>query len=330
MSVDITGQIQRWSTLDVPENERRDYYAATLSDNLTPMEVVCDEPGPLNAGFISTHLGPITVFRMQGTKHRSLRKKRQLARSTARSINLVINLASEWRFIQRNRMLLRTGDAVLADSLLPFELDHDAYDIVNLQISEPWLRQWIPSPTLLVGRVIPRDVGWGRALSTFVSALSPEVVRGSALPGQVFIDQVGGLLAQVAHELNGRIARPSLAQRALRIKAQSLIVQRCIEQRLSAVEVACALDVPEQAMHAALGACGATFAQILMDARVEQARQLLMSPLLRRITVAEIGHRCGFSDPAYFARAIRKRTGYLPSELRPFSSASTAEHDHAV
>ncbi|QNK01325.1 helix-turn-helix transcriptional regulator [Dyella telluris] len=317
MSVDVSGQIQRWSTLDVPENERRDYYAATLSNNLTPMEVVCDEPGPLNAGFISTNLGPITMFRMQGTKHRSLRRKRQLAQSTARSIHLVINLASGWRFIQRNRMLLRTGDAVLADTLLPFELDHDAYDIVNLQISESWLRQWIPSPNLLVGRVIPRDLGWGRALSTFVSGLSPEMVCNSTLPGRLFVDQVGGLLAQVAHELNGRAARPSLAQRALRIKAQSMIFQRCTEHGLASDAVAGALDVSERAMHGALGACGTTFAQVLMDARVEQARQLLTSPLLRRISVAEIGHRCGFSDPAYFARAIRKRTGHLPSELRP-------------
>ncbi|WP_109125261.1 AraC family transcriptional regulator [Dyella sp. C11] len=316
MTNESPGLVHRWSTLDVPESQRYEYYVSALAGSLIPMEVICDTPGPLNAGAIFTELGPVTLFRMQGSKHRSLRRKRELGLSTGRSINLVINLASEWRFFQRNRMLLRTGDAVLTDSLLPFELDHDPYDIVNLQISESWLRQWIPNPNLLVGRVISRDVGWGRALSTFVSALSPEVVSNSSLPSRLFVDQVGALLAQVAHEMNGISERPTMVQRALKAKAQDIITQRCSEPNLTSAHISAALGVPEHIMHAALRACGVTFAQVLMDARVEQAKQMLLSPMARRFTAAEIGRRCGFADPAYFTRVIRKRTGHLPSQLR--------------
>jgi AraC-like DNA-binding protein len=316
MAVELHKRIQRWSTLVVPESQRRDFYAAALADNLVPMEVVCDVPGPLNAGATFTEIGPLTVFHMQGTKHRSLRRHREMSKSTARNINLVINLASEWRFFQRNHMLLRKGDAVLADSLLPFEIDHDPYDIINLQISETWLRQWIPDPGMLVGKVIPRDAGWGQALSAFISGLSPEAIFQSSMPGRLLVDQVGGLLAQVAFQMNGCTARPSLACRALRAKVQALVVQRCGEQRLTSAEVAMELGVPDHEIHAALRACGMTFVQLLTDTRVEQARQLLESPLLRRLNMAEIGWRCGFSDPAHFSRIIRQRTGKLPSDLR--------------
>lgn len=327
MVTDIPRPVFRWSTLDVPEAQRRDFYSAALADSLIPMEVVCDTPGPLNAGAIFTDLGPITLFRMQGTKHRSLRRKRELTQSAGRSINLVINLASGWRFYQRNRMLLRRGDAVLTDSLLPFELDHDAYDIVNLQISEAWLRQWMPSPNLLVGRVIKHDAGWGHALSSFVGALSPEVVANSSLPTQLFIDQVGGLLAQVAHEMNGYAIRPSLADRALLAKVQNLIVQRYAEPRLTALDIACSLNIPPREVHSALRACGMTFARILMDTRVEQARHLLVSPLTRRLTAGEIARRCGFLDPGHFSRAMLRGTGHLPSALRPRADeAQEREH----
>ena len=328
MVMDTPKAVFRWSTLEVPEAQRRDFYSAALADSLIPMEVVCDAPGPLNAGAIFTDLGPITLFRMQGTRHRSLHGKRELAKTTGRSINLIINLSSGWRFYQRNRLLLKKGDAVLADSLLPFELDHDDYDIVNLQISETWLRQWIPSASLLVGCVIAHDAGWGRALSSFVGPLSPEVVANSSLPVQLFVDQVGGLLAQVAHEMSGHVARPSLADRALMARVQDVIVQRSGEPRLTAPDVADSLNVAPQALHSALRTCDMTFARMLMDARIEQARHLLASPLARHLTAGEIGRRCGFLDPGHFSRAIFRRTGHLPSALRPYSDGESPGRAH--
>ena len=56
---------------------------------------------------------------------------------------------------------------------------------------------------------------------------------------------------------------------------------------------------------------GMTFRDYVISRRIEQARRLLLDPLQNVSMVAE---RCGFSSPAYFARAFRKAMGCAPTE----------------
>ena len=50
-----------------------------------------------------------------------------------------------------------------------------------------------------------------------------------------------------------------------------------------------------------------------MIRRVEKAKCLLLDPFEN---VSDIAGRCGFSDPAYFARVFRKIAGRSPREYR--------------
>ncbi|MBF2937786.1 helix-turn-helix domain-containing protein, partial [Pseudomonas aeruginosa] len=52
------------------------------------------------------------------------------------------------------------------------------------------------------------------------------------------------------------------------------------------------------------------------ERRLERARQLLASPQGRRLDVAEVAYRHGFSSQAHFARAFKARYGMTPSEAR--------------
>jgi AraC-like DNA-binding protein len=55
---------------------------------------------------------------------------------------------------------------------------------------------------------------------------------------------------------------------------------------------------------------------MLIQARVDLAVRMLQSPLLDRVTTAEIGRRAGFSDASHFVKALRKRTGQTPLQMR--------------
>lgn len=63
--------------------------------------------------------------------------------------------------------------------------------------------------------------------------------------------------------------------------------------RLSTSAVASSLDMSRRTLHRALAACGETFGAILIQARVDLAARMLQSPLLDRLTMAEIGRRAG-------------------------------------
>jgi AraC-like DNA-binding protein len=144
----------------------------------------------------------------------------------------------------------------------------------------------------------------------------PEFVVSAPLPPSILADQIGVLLALIANELSGATSHPAPVARSLRDRIHDCIVQRCPEIYLVAADVAASLNISLRTLHRALAACGETFGGKLLEARLELAVRMLESPLMDRLTTAEIARRAGFADASHFARMIRKRTGQTPVQLR--------------
>ena len=309
-------QIQYWTTRDVPETQQMDYYASVLGSAVDPMGITKRVRGSFEADIESTDLGPISVVHGQGAAHDCVRDGRDIARSTGRNFHLIINTGAAWRVDHRERLHLRQGDAVLLDSRYGYRLDFpEVFANVHLKLSEEWLTRWVPDTDVVVGRAIPFDGAWGRALTAFVSQLTPEFVVAAPLPHTVIADHVGALFALYANELSG-IRKPEPAGRALRDRIEEIITQRCTEFSLGAQDVADALGISTRTVHRGLASCQQTFGASLMAARVELATRMLESPLFRRLTTGEIGRRAGFSDPSHFARVYRRFCGRTPVQAR--------------
>jgi AraC-like DNA-binding protein len=161
--------------------------------------------------------------------------------------------------------------------------------------------------------------------------LSPEFVVHAPLPQAVLIDQIGALLALTASERSGSSAVSTPAERSVRDHVYDHIRQRCADTSLQAADVASSLNVSRRTLHRALAACGETFGPMLIQARVDLAVRMLQSPLLDRVTTAEIGRRAGFSDASHFVKVLRSRTGQTPLQMRRAShgkrSASATSAD---
>jgi AraC-like DNA-binding protein len=325
-------QIHYWSTRDVPEVQQMDYYASVLSSAVDPMGVTKRVRGSFEADIESTDLGAISLIHGRGAAHDCVRDKRDIARSTGRNFHLIINTGSTWRVDHRERVILRKGDGVLLDSRYGYRLDFlDPFENVHLKLSEEWLSRWIPNTDVVVGRRIPFDGAWGKALTAFVSQLTPDFVVAAPLPHTVIADHVGALVALFANELSG-IRKAGPAVRALCDRIQETITQRCTESSLGAQDVAEALGISTRTLHRGLAACQRSFGASLMAARVELATRMLESPLFRRLTTSEIGRRAGFSDPSHFARVYRRICGRTPATARwkGHTTTTVQAHDEAV
>ena len=160
------------------------------------------------------------------------------------------------------------------------------------------------------------DSQWGRVLASYFAQLSPEFVVHAPLPQAVLIDQLGALLALTASELSGSRAVSTPAERSVRDHVYDHIRQRCADTSLQAADIASSLNISRRTLHRALGACGDTFGAMLIQARVDLAVRMLQSPLFDRVTTAEIGRRAGFSDASHFVKALRRRTGQTPLQMR--------------
>lgn len=66
---------------------------------------------------------------------------------------------------------------------------------------------------------------------------------------------------------------------------------------------------------------GMTFTEFLTARRIALAKDLLRDA---RLSIKEVAHRAGFSDPAYFARRFHKVTGTTPSQWRRTGGESQA------
>ena len=312
----IHPKIHYWSTRDVPETQQMDYYVSVLSSAVDPMGVTKRVRGSFEADIESTGLGPISIVHGRGAAHDCVRDASDISRSTGRNFHLVINTGSAWRVDHRERISLRKGDGVLLDSRYGYKLDFiDPFENVHLKFSEEWLTRWVPNTDMIVGRPIPFDGSWGRALTAFVSQLTPDFVVAAPLPHAVIADHVGALFALYANELSGiRESKP--ADRALCDRIAEVIMQRCTEFSLGAQDVADALGISTRTLHRGLASCQQAFSASLMTARVELATRMLESPLFRRLTTSEIGRRAGFSDPSHFARVYRRICGQTPAQVR--------------
>ena len=311
--------ISSWSTTDVDPSQRLEYYSSALSSAVTPMKADTPriEPETFRVDMRSASLGPINVINQSGSAHRVNRGPSQISASGEHSYHLILNTGATWELTHRGRVLVNPGDIILTDSQYGSSIDlRSDFGAVHLRLSEDWMRRWVASPGVLVGRNIPNTSRWFQALSSFVAQLSAEFVVGCPLPHSIVVDQIGSLLALVAGELQGGIAKPTSPVVGMRDRIQERIIQRCPESTIDAAEIARSLNISTRTLHRHLAASGQTFGASLQKARVEIAARMLESALFRKLTTAEIGRRVGFTDASHFARVFKHATGGTPASLR--------------
>jgi len=274
-------------------------------------------------------LGLLAFVRQHGSPHRCYQEKRDAARATRRTYHLIVNLSSSWNIAHRGALHMEPGDVTLVDSALPWDIHSPSrYEYLNVTLTEAWVRQWLPAPGALTGRRIGGSSGWGRALAAFVSQMFPESIVDLPLPQSLVVDHIGALLAMSAGDLAGLPADTATpALKALDSRIEEGIEQRCTEPTLNAEQVATSVGVLVRTLHRCLAARHKSFGALLIAARAELGMQMLRSPMLRRLTIAEITRRAGFSDPSHFVRVVRSRTGRTPSQLRAGTGDAAADEE---
>jgi len=310
--------IVRLSTRDSAPAERLSYWSSVLSSTLTPSAVDRADPLEFESELTALALGHVTFSAAHGSAQRAMRARPELRHTGEHCFNLILVRGGSWQVaLGGTRGSFGPGDLIFYDTqdLLRCEL-LTAWSDINVQLSEQFVRRWVPNPAWLVGRPIARESQWGRVLSSYVAQLAPEFIAQAPLPQSLLTDQIGALLALTATEVSGARAAPTSGKRALRERICDCVRQRCAEPALQVSDIAATLDISRRTLHRALASCGETFGAVLIQARVELATRMLQSHNFDRVTTGEIGRRAGFSDASHFAKIMRRRTGRTPLQLR--------------
>lgn len=314
--------IVRLSTRDIAPADRLNYanWILSVTDPAAPIEVSAGDPSEYELEGTALELPAVTIVEMSGSPQRSVRRF-ETRRTVQRTFGLNFVFSGLWHVTHGTRFRLVPGDLHFTDSRYPFDYDFRTnWKDVYVRLSEQFVRRWVRNPIVLGVQPLG-DSHWGRLLASYLAQLTPEFVVRAPLPQAVLIDQLGALLALTASERSGSRAVSRPAERSVRDHVSDHIRQRCADTSLLAADIASSLNISTRTLHRALGACGDTFGAMLIQSRIDLAVRMLQSPLFDRVTTAEIGRRAGFSDASHFVKALRRRTGQTPLQMRRAATA---------
>ena len=212
--------------------------------------------------------------------------------------------------------VLHTGEAIVLDepSFRRF-VPGRSLGLAHWYLPTAWLLARIDSPRRLLGYPLRGPCQWCKALNAFLAPLTLELVDVGPVPPSMIAEQIGALLTLVAE---GEIRSPAPMRELgdLRERARMRIVEQCADIELTVTQLAESLGVSTRTLQRSLALKGEHFSDLLLEARVQLAARMLVSPNLARIAVAEIGRRAGFKDPSHFTKVFRRLRGMPPAEAR--------------
>lgn len=92
------------------------------------------------------------------------------------------------------------------------------------------------------------------------------------------------------------------------------VLDHCADPSLSVAKVAARFRVSVRYVHEVFSTQPASFAQTVLEQRLQRAAQLLS--MGAAISVGDAADRAGFGDASYFARAFRRRFGCTPRDWK--------------
>jgi len=304
----------------VAAQHRLAFYEAYNAQRLVGLRCsTLDERG-LRASQRHFDLGEARITDVSGSS-RSIERTRELVRTHPNdSVFACLLLQGEACFLQAGRVVpVSAGDAIVYSTDIPYLYAFGsemrqvivATDAARLtghawrdRLREPlWLDGRLGTNRLLAGALRSTAVGF---LDRPLAEQAPDIARRA----RALVDA----LVQPPHEALRVTAGGGLV---MVMHAEQYIGQHLDRPELDAQAVARAVGVSLRHLNRQFAIRGESVSDCLWRLRLERARAMLADPRLRRVTVAEIAHRHGFSSAAHFSRAYRGRFGARPTDHRP-------------
>lgn len=312
-----------WSTNVLPEPEQFPFWRDVVWEAFCPVSLTRRDEGPFSSSVSSRRIGPIGVAQIRSQAQSVVRTSAQVERDPGDVFFVNVPLTPGTGATQHCRTArLGSGDFVVVDSTRPFVLDFEQpFDQVSLILPHELLAPLLAAPQDATAVRVPGDRG--------VGAIAVGAMRSLAAAGGPFDSHAARALgdqlaALVALALGGVRAPIRSASRALLLQAAlDEIACSLGDPGLAPAIVAQSIGVSTRYLHRLFSDRGTSFCRWVLARRLERCHRDLSDPARSHWTIAQIACEWGFTDPAYFARAFKRRYGINPRRLRPPPSAAT-------
>lgn len=304
--------IKEWNTDDVDQKYRFDYWVGAICENFIEETLTTDTHESFSAKLLSMDFSVLSLSHGTGSSYKIVRNNKDISKSSIACYYLICSPDSHCFLNHNNQQVhLFPGDLAILDTRIPFFTDFPTnYNLLTVTIPINWFETWLPNITKYIGLRIDGSSSWGKILSNFIFQLdcSPIVLQES-----LYCDQIGGLISLALNQTKSLVPRSHINLVAM---IDTCIQNRFTEFGLTAQDIAVTLNISTRTLHRALTNNGRTFAFTLTQLRLQAAQRMLISPLYKNLTIAEICYRTGWQNTSHFARVYRNWTNMSPSSSR--------------
>ncbi|AGB45595.1 transcriptional regulator containing an amidase domain and an AraC-type DNA-binding HTH domain [Mesorhizobium australicum WSM2073] len=276
---------------------------------------------PFQADIEATAIGPLVLGRMAGTIKHASRKTRNIADDGRDGYLLLVNDGDtrlsgvqtgrdysigrgEGALVSASEALEMTGGDrnVWTNVVVPREIMENAFAHVEDRLA---LTIGVDNEAL---DMLKRYCGF---LEAGPALLLPDLVAHAT---ETIVDLIGlatGAKGEIAELAGVRGLRAARLQAILQTMRDNFA-----DPGISAQHIAQRLRLSARYVHDLLQETGSSFAEHILELRLQRAHRMLRDRRNDRMRVSEIALLSGFSDVSYFNRCFRRRFGSTPNAAR--------------
>ena len=278
---------------------------------------------PFHGTITRIETAPIRISRVIATRHRVLRLRSHIARSTDDLCFINLQLEGVSRYTQRDHeQICGLGDLAVVDTTEPFEIAN-GHDFRLFCFAVP--HQLLPARFCDRPRLILSATEAGRALSRTLAGYAELCLSSqtpsefAALGGRHIVDLISHAPEILAEGSSERINASVLLTMMM-----DHIDRHSADPNLSAATLARTFHCSERHVHKLFAGTGRSVGEHVNDRRITAcARDLLDNRRNRK--VAEIAFAAGFQDISHFNRLFKRINGTAPREFRRAMIASPSD-----
>ena len=269
---------------------------------------------PFQGTIVRRDMDAIKVSRVTATKHRVLRLRSHIARSTDDLCFINLQLEGLGRYLQRGHVQnCGPGDLALVDTTEPFEIAN-SYDFRLFCFAVP--KHLLPSGLPERPRLKMTATEMGRALSRTLAGYaelclaSPLAVDVPALSGSHIVNLLSYAPVALEQASSTPVDVPVLLSMML-----EHIDRHVADPDLTAASLARKFRCSERYVHKLFSTTGQTVGEHINYKRLQLCARNLLAARQGR-TIADIAYAAGFRDISYFNRLFKRSHGMAPREFR--------------
>ncbi|MCM5682822.1 helix-turn-helix domain-containing protein [Schlegelella sp. S2-27] len=300
-----------WSTRHVPPARRAEFWRGAVCEAFLAMTPHIAARGDFDARLDHLNIERLALNRVRGPAHGVERTALDLARGGRQYLFVNLHRSGRARLRQQGRELhARPNELMLIDSSERYVLDEVGDgDLLSLAVPLDLLGALATRVPACVALEVP-DTPAAQLLKAHLTTLSGVPGEFPAAQAGPVSDALLALVGAVLQEPQAVAAGDPLMRRI-----RTLVAQRFDDGQLNPRSAAQALGVSLRTLHACLARHGTSFVAVLMEHRLQRARQWLSGPD-RDVRIARLAERCGFKSPEHFTRRFRARFGHTPGRWR--------------